>query len=281
MEDGAGCYISVVSWVAPQPVCGVVVGNYSVRYQLRNRGGGYTTVYTPSTSVTLQGIAANIEYDVSVAAISSAGDVSAFTEATQFELQGDLFIICRSVSYVKVLCGSHNKVYTSYEISSHTHKIMSSILCCVLEPKPPTGVTFTVTCIDSAMVSWTASLSVCDDVVGNYSVRYQLRSGSGAYTTVYTNRPNVTLRDLIPNAEYVVSVAAINSMGDMSAFSVETPFTVSTPATPTTPPTTDVAAFCQGNDKTLYMKGILYKSLTCCKFVLIKKFHMCDWPVKQ
>ena len=92
VEDGAGCYTSVVSWT-PQPVCGVVVGNYSVRYQLRSSGGGYTTVFTPSTSVTLQGITANTEYDVSVAAISSAGDVSAFTGATQFELQGALCIL--------------------------------------------------------------------------------------------------------------------------------------------------------------------------------------------
>ena len=154
--------------------------------------------------------------------------------------------------------------YTSYEISSHAHQIMSFIFCCVLEPKPPTDVTFTstVTCIDSAVVSWTASLSVCDDVVGNYSVRYQLKDGTGAYTTVYTNKTSVTLRDLIPDAEYVVSVAAINSRGDMSALSVETPFTVSTP--------TDVAGFCQGNYKTLYMKGILYSLQTCCEFVLIK-----------
>ena len=78
-------------------MCGVVVGNYSVRYQLRSSGGGYTTVFTPSTSVTLQGITANTKYDVSVAAISSAGDVGPFTEATQFELQGDLCILCRSV----------------------------------------------------------------------------------------------------------------------------------------------------------------------------------------
>ena len=87
----------MVSWVAPQPVCGVVVGNYSVRYRLRNRGDGYTTVFTPNTSVTLQDITANTEYDVSVAAISSAGDVGSFTEATQLELQGDLCILCRNV----------------------------------------------------------------------------------------------------------------------------------------------------------------------------------------
>ena len=34
----------------------------------------------------------NTEYDVSVAAINSAGEMSAYTETTQFELQGDLWI---------------------------------------------------------------------------------------------------------------------------------------------------------------------------------------------
>ena len=92
VENGAGCYTSVVSWVAPQPVCGVVVGNYSVRYQLRSSGGGYTTVYSPSTSVMLQRLVPNTEYDVSVAAISSAGEMSAFTATTQFELLGDLCV---------------------------------------------------------------------------------------------------------------------------------------------------------------------------------------------
>ena len=72
---------------------------------------------------------------------------------------------------------------------------------------------------------------MCDDVVGNYSVRYRLRDDAGAYTTVYINKTSVTLQDLIPNAEYVVSVAAINSRGNMSAFSVEMSFTVSTPTT--------------------------------------------------
>ena len=82
----------MVSWVAPQPVCGVVVGNYSVRYQLRSSGGGYTTVYSPSTSVMLQRLIPNTEYDVSVAAINSAGEMSAFTATNQFELQGDLCV---------------------------------------------------------------------------------------------------------------------------------------------------------------------------------------------
>ena len=222
VEDGAGCYTSVVSWT-PQPLCGVVAGNYSVRYQLRSSGGGYTTVYSPSTSVMLQRLVPNTEYDVSVAAINSAGEMSAFTETVQFELQGDLWMLKCCVPYQ----------------TSHPHSIGSSLYVVFsTEPTPPKGVTFTIIGNDSAAVSWTASQSMCDDVVGNYSVRYQLRSGSGANTTVYTNRPSVTLRDLIPNAEYVVLVAAINSRGDMSAFSVETSFTVSTPTTPMSTPTT-------------------------------------------
>ena len=38
-----------------------------------------------------------------------------FMEATQFELQGDLCM------YVKVLCGSHNKVYTCHMRYLHVH----------------------------------------------------------------------------------------------------------------------------------------------------------------
>ena len=78
-------------------MCGVVVGNYSVRYQLRS-SGGYTTVNTSSTSVTLQDLASNAEYTVSVAAINSAGWLSAYTEITQFELQGDLWMFKCCVS---------------------------------------------------------------------------------------------------------------------------------------------------------------------------------------
>ena len=89
--DGAGCYTSVVAWT-PQPVCGFVVGNYSVRYQLRSGAGASTTVYATSTSVTLQDLVPNAEYTVSVAAINSAGELSAYTETTHFELQGDLWM---------------------------------------------------------------------------------------------------------------------------------------------------------------------------------------------
>ena len=78
----------------------------------------------------------------------------------------------------------------------------------------------------TAVVFWESQQSrVCDVVIGNYSVRYQLRSGTGAYTTVYTSSASVILQDLVPNAEYTVEVVGINSNGDLSAFSAIIQFT--------------------------------------------------------
>ena len=74
-----------------------------------------------------------------------------------------------------------------------------------------------VTGCDSAVVSWMASQSMFDIVIGNYSVRYQLVSGSNDLTTVYTSSTNVTLEDLLPNAEYNVSVVGITSCGGTSS----------------------------------------------------------------
>ena len=99
--DGVGCYTSVVSWTAPQTMCGVVIGNYSVRYRLKNGGGNYTTKYTDGTSVTLENITPNAVYDVSVAAISS--QISQFTEALQFVLQGALCMFC-DITHTYVQC---------------------------------------------------------------------------------------------------------------------------------------------------------------------------------
>ena len=121
-------------------------------------------------------------------------------------------------------------------IVHHTH---TEFYICLLfpEPRPPTDISFTVTGSDSAVASWMASQSLCDDVIGNYSVRYQLKSACNNYTTVYTTETSVVLRGLVPNAEYTVSVAAINSMGDMSAFS---------PFVPPTPMVTSAVTSTQG-----------------------------------
>ena len=87
---------------------------------------------------------------------------------------------------------------------------------------------------DTAVVSWNAQQSrMCDVVVGNYSVRYQLTGTGNPPITVYTSSASVTLNGLVPNGVYSVSVATITlGGGDMSAFSAPIPFTV----TPTTVP---------------------------------------------
>ena len=88
-------------------MCTDVMENYSVRYQLRNSSGNYTTVQSSTTSVTLQGLTANAEYIVSVAAITSAGGMSSFTEATQFELLGDFCV--QLLFPVIAHCHTHTK----------------------------------------------------------------------------------------------------------------------------------------------------------------------------
>ena len=113
VEDGTECYTSVVSWTAPQSRCGVVIGNYSVRYRLKNGGGNYTTMYTDETSVTLGNITPNAAYDVYVVAISS--QIGQFTEALQFELQGTLCMFCAMVhTYVCTVSLSPTPVSFTY-----------------------------------------------------------------------------------------------------------------------------------------------------------------------
>ena len=99
-------------------------------------------------------------------------------------------------------------------------------------PVAPTGVSVDVTGSDTAVVSWNPSMSrMCDVVIGNYNVRYQLSNSNGDYSTVNTSSTSVILQDLVPNAEYTVEVAGINSNGQMSPFSALM-FTVTPPAAP-------------------------------------------------
>ena len=100
-------------------------------------------------------------------------------------------------------------------------------------PQPPADVSVVVTGNDTAVVSWVPSLSrMCDVVIGNYNVRYQLSNSNGEYSTVNTSSTSVTLQDLVPNAEYTVAVAAINSIGNMSAFSDTVQFRVALSSKP-------------------------------------------------
>ena len=90
-----GCDSAVVTWGASISMF-ETVGNYSVRYHMRNGTSGSATVYTSSTSATLQGLAPNAEYNVSVAGINSCGGTSTFAMAT-FALQGNSLLMMSSV----------------------------------------------------------------------------------------------------------------------------------------------------------------------------------------
>ena len=92
--DVTGCDSAVVTWMASMSMFDTTIGNYSVRYQLRSGSDGLTTLHVSSTSVTLQGLAPNAEYDVSVAGINSCGGTSTFA-MTQFNLQGTyIYLLC-------------------------------------------------------------------------------------------------------------------------------------------------------------------------------------------
>ena len=101
--------------------------------------------------------------------------------------------------------------------------------------QPPTGVSVDITGNGSAVVSWNAQQSrMCDVVVGNYSVRYQLTNDTGSppiTVYMYTSSTSVTLNGLVPNVVYNVSVATIAVGGSTSAFSATTTFTVTPTAT--------------------------------------------------
>ena len=75
-----------VSWnPSSSGMCDIVSADeYSIRYQLSCSTGGYATVNTSSTSVMLQNLAPNSQYDVEVAAVNSNGTISDFSTVIQF-----------------------------------------------------------------------------------------------------------------------------------------------------------------------------------------------------
>ena len=113
--DVTGCDSVVVTWMPSMSMFDTTIGNYSVRYQLRSGSGGLTTLHVSSASVTLQGLAPNTEYDVSVAGINSCGGTSTFA-MTQFNLQGTYPYVYRvSVVITPLTCTNGNfKVQFSY-----------------------------------------------------------------------------------------------------------------------------------------------------------------------
>ena len=60
---------------------------------------------------------------------------------------------------------------------------------------------------------------MCDVLIVSYSVRYRLTGSSGGYNTESTSSTSATLQNLVPNAEYDIEVAIVDSNGNMSAYS--------------------------------------------------------------
>ena len=89
---GTECGTADVSWSPSQVNYNAAIGNYSVRYRLRSSTGGYTTVYSSSTSVTLRGLDPRMEYTVEVAAVDSCGRLSGFSVVAQLNLQGNSIV---------------------------------------------------------------------------------------------------------------------------------------------------------------------------------------------
>ena len=101
-----------------------------------------------------------------------------------------------------------------------------SALCspCFSGPAPTTGVPVVVT--GPHTVEPTVS-ATCDVFPLYYIIKYRLSSSTGDYTTVnISGTTSVTLRDLTPNAEYDVEVAAIFANGAISTSSIAVHFTV-------------------------------------------------------
>ena len=85
---GTECSTADVSWIPSTVSYNAVIGNYSVRYRLRGSSGGYTVVYSTTTSITLRGLDLSAEYEVEVAAIDLCGRTSGYSDAAQFNLLG-------------------------------------------------------------------------------------------------------------------------------------------------------------------------------------------------
>ena len=85
---GTECNTSDVSWNSSTVNYNAMIANYSVRYQLRESSGDYTTVFSTTASVTLMGLDPSAEYDVEVAAIDLCRRMSKFSDVAQLNLKG-------------------------------------------------------------------------------------------------------------------------------------------------------------------------------------------------
>ena len=212
--EANGCDSATVSWNQTQSMmCDATIVGYSLRYQLSG-SSDYTTVNTSGTSVTLAGLTPNADYTVSVADINSIGGLSAYSAVISFNITG---MVSNTFTTPFIFAVAQLYCAQLYYKSSILY-----IPCA--DPGPPSGVSATVTGCDSAEVTWMASMSMFGKSIMNYSVAYQRRSG-GVLTTVNSLSTSATLQGLMPNAEYNVSVAGINSCGGTSPY-ISTIFTL-------------------------------------------------------
>ena len=103
---GTECNTADVSWSPSTVNYNAVIGNYSVRYRLRGSSGSYTTVYSPTTSITLRGLDPSAEYEVEVAAVDLCGRMSGFSEVASLDLQGMYNLTKFNWLYI------HTRIYT-------------------------------------------------------------------------------------------------------------------------------------------------------------------------
>ena len=114
---GTECNTSNVTWSPSQVNYGTAIGNYSVGYQLRSSSGGYTTVYSSSTSATLRGLDPSAVYVVKVAALDLCGRMSGFSMEAQLDLQGNLMYV---PTYVQFYLSALEKLdYLTLLMASH------------------------------------------------------------------------------------------------------------------------------------------------------------------
>ena len=108
--DVTGSSTVEVSWnPSSSGMCDVLLTGYSIRYRLSGSTGDYTTVNTSgsTTSVTLQDLAPNEEYDVEVAAIFSNGAISHFCAVVQFNVTPPVEAEPSKILYVSYLYSFH------------------------------------------------------------------------------------------------------------------------------------------------------------------------------
>ena len=75
---------------------------------MRGSSGGYTTVYSTTTSITLRGLDPGAEYDVEVAAVDLCGRMNGYSEVAGLNLEGKFACV-------------HTYVHSSFSYDKHAN----------------------------------------------------------------------------------------------------------------------------------------------------------------